>query len=400
MYNYFVAVLVSVLAIGGTLFICSGAVNYRQDPEAKGTSDLIASLDDKDDAVKVDALIQLGRSTDQLDQVVPAVVGQLGELDPLVSSAASQAMVDLGAKAVPHLKPFLQSDDYRTYSLGCEACRVIGEPCAVYVPLLMERLEENDPRMRGPSIGAMANFGKAALPALDQVIAGLAPQPGNPRGFMTQVHACKVLVSLGPDARPAGAKLVELAEQGNPSSRSWATVALGAIGPVDEYDVVEILDDKLDEFLLLDKQRALQGLALIGPPAKQALPNIERLMQDKSKSCPHDAAYAYWRVTGDADRPVAVLVELLKDVNFQTEAIEILGDMGPAAKNSVPALVEQLGSSEDHLREGAVLTLGAIGPQAKAALPALEKMKRDPDALIRSAALRSISEIEEEDPKN
>ncbi|MCH2182917.1 MAG: HEAT repeat domain-containing protein [Mariniblastus sp.] len=393
MYNYFVAIVVSFVAIVGTVIVCSGAINYQQDPEAKGTSDLVAKLADKDDKVRVDALIELGRSSEDLPQVVPAVVGQLGELDPLVSSAASQAMVDLGAKAVPHLKPFLQSEDYRTYALGCEACRVIGEPCAVYVPLLMERLKENDQRMRGPSIGAMANFGKAALPALDQVIAGLDAEP-----FMTQVHACKVLVALGPDARPAGEKLVELAEKGNPSVRSWATVALGAIGPVDEYDVVEILDDKLDDFLLLDKQRALQGLALIGPAGKRALPNIERLMQDKSKSCPHDAAYAYWKVTGDADRPVAVLVELLQDVNFQNDAIEILGDMGPQAKNSVPALIEQLGSSEDYLREGAVLTLGAIGPDAKEALPALGKMKDDPDALIRSAAERSIREIEKEDP--
>jgi len=393
MYNYFVAIVVSFVAILGTVFVCSGAINYRQDPEAKGTADLIAQLADKEDSVQVDALIELGRSQEDLDQVVPAVVGKLGELDPLVSSAASQAMVDLGPRAVPHLRPFLESEDARKYSLGCEACRVIGEPCAVYVPLLLKRLKENNPRLRGPSIGAMANFGQAALPALDEVIAALDAEP-----FMTKVHACKVLVSLGPDAKPAGEKLVELAEKGNPSVRSWATVALGSIGPVEQYDVVEILNDKLDEFLLLDKQRALQGLALVGPPAKRALPNIERLMRDKSKSCPHDAAYAHWKITGNADPAVTVLVELLQDINFQGDAIETLGDMGPEAKNAVPTLIEQLNSSEDYLRESAVLTLGAIGPQAKESLPALRKMKDDPDALIRSAAERAIREVEKQNP--
>ena len=91
-------------------------------------------------------------------------------------------------------------------------------------------------------------------------------------------------------------------------------------------------------------------------------------------------------------------MELLQDINFQGDAIEILGDMGPEAKNAVPALIEQLNSSEDYLRESAVLTLGAIGPQAKESLPALRKMKDDPDALIRSAAERAIREVEKQNP--
>ena len=109
-------------------------------------------------------------------------------------------------------------------------------------------------------------------------------------------------------------------------------------------------------------------------------------------------SYAHWKITGNADPAVTVLVELLQDINFQGDAIETLGDMGPEAKNAVPTLIEQLNSSEDYLRESAVLTLGAIGPQAKEALPALRKMKDDPDALIRSAAERAIREVERLNP--
>ncbi len=393
MYNYLVAFVVALLVIVGTVFLCSGAINYTQDPVALGTSDWIKKLQDKDKNVRIESLIELGKSKDNLDQVVPAVVGQLGELDPLVSVAASQAMVALGEPAVPHIKPFLESDDYKTYALGCIACREMGEPCAVYVPLLRKRIQTGDERVQGRSIDAMSNFGKSALPALDEIRAGL-----DAKVFMTQVVACKTLASLGRDAKPAGPRLVELAEKGNLSARSWATVALGAIGPVEEYDVVAILDGKLDEFLLLDKQRALKGLALIGPPAKAALPNIERLMNDNSKSCPHDAAYAYWKISGDSKLPVSVLVELLSNVDFQAETIDLLGDMGPAAKSSVPELIKLLGSDEVHLRESAVLSLGAIGPGAKAALPALRKMKNDPDLLVRSAAARSIKEIGKNQP--
>jgi HEAT repeat protein len=134
MYNYLVAFVVALLVIVGTVFLCSGAINYTQDPVALGTTDWIEKLDDKDKNVRIEALIELGKSKDNLDQVVPAVVGQLGELDPLVSVAASQAMVSLGEPAVPHIKPFLESDDYKTYALGCIACREMGESCAVYVP--------------------------------------------------------------------------------------------------------------------------------------------------------------------------------------------------------------------------------------------------------------------------
>lgn len=389
MYNYLVSFFVALLVIAGTVYLCSGSVNYTQDPEARGTSELIEMLDDKDKNVRVEALIELGKSKGDFDQVVPAVVGQLGDIEPIVTVAASHTMVDLGDKVVPHIKPFLESEDYKTYALGCIACRVIGEPCAVYLPILQERIKSGDERIQGRSIDAMSNFGQAALPALDEIIAGL-----DARVFMTQVVSCKAIVSLGRDAKPAGPRLVKLAEEGNASARSWATVALGAIGPVEEYDVVEILDGKLDEFLLLDKQRALKGLALIGPPAKAALPNIEMLMKDASKSCPHNAAFTYWKVSGDPDLPVSVMVDLLDNIDFQTETIELLGDMGPAAEKSVPALIDMLGSSEDHIREGAALSLGAMGPAAKAALPALRKMNKDPDLLIRSAAKRSITDIE------
>ena len=389
MYNYFIALGVSFFVVIGTVFICSGAVDFTQDPAAEGTSELLEMVGSKDKKVRIEALIGLGKSSGDYEKVTPVVVGRLGELDPLESSAASQAIVDLGANAVPHLKPFLESEDFKTYALGCEACRVIGKPCSVYVPLLLKRLRTGDDRFRGPAIGAMAGFGKAALPAMDEITAALGDKK-----FMTQVYACKVLASMGRDAKPAGPQLVVLAETGNPSARSWATIALGAIGPVEEYDVVEILDGKLDDFLLLDKQRALQGLALIGPPARAALPNIKRLMADKSKSCPHDAAYAYWKVTGDSEGASVALVDLLEDVDYVADTIEILGDMGPAAKESVPKLVVLLSSTEDHLREGAALALGAIGPDAKSALPALERAKSDPDLLIRSAAQRAIQEIQ------
>ena len=392
MHNYFIAVGVSLFVVIGTVFISSGAVDFTQDPVAQGTSKFLEMVGSSDKNIRIEALIALGGSSGDYEQVTPAVVGRLGELDPLESSAASQAIVDLGSNAVPHLKPFLESEDYKTYSLGCEACRVIGEPCSVYVPLLLQRLRDGDERFRGPSIGAMAGFGQAALPAMKEITAALED-----KNFMTQVFACKVLASMGIAAKPAGPKLVVLAEIGNPSARSWATIALGAIGPVEEYDVIEILDGKLDDFLLLDKQRALQGLALIGPPARAALPNIKRLMADKSKSCPHDAAYAYWKVTGDSEGASTALGDLLGDVDYVAATIEILGDMGPAAKGSVPELIELLGSTEDHLREGAALALGAIGPAAKSALPALEKVKSDPDLLIRSAAQRAMVAIQKTD---
>lgn len=70
---------------------------------------------------------------------------------------------------------------------------------------------------------------------------------------------------------------------------------------------------------------------------------------------------------------VPALVRSLKstDPDVRLRAAEILGRMGPEAKESVPDLIERLGDDDPRVRKMAIRALGQIGPAAAAAVPAL-----------------------------
>lgn len=390
MYNYLIAVLIAVVVVAGTVFWThrDQLAAAQTDPD---TQKLLEQLKSSDRNERVEALIQLGKSDDDLDRIVPAIIEMLPDNDTVVQAAASQALQDLGAKAVPYLKPYLESEDPAKYSYGCEAIRLIGEPAKEYLPLLIQQLQGEDTRRDRSSVGALRGLGEHGLPALDEVIKRL-----DSSNFHVQYEACRAIAAMGPKAAKAGPRLVEMVRDGIPSTRSNAMLALGAIGPQPDYDVVKILNEKLSAFLLIDKQRALEALAMIGPEAQDALPEIERLMNDKSKSAQHYAAYAWWRITGDDKRAVDLLKKLLSSLDFRNEAIEMLSRMGPAAKDAVDDLLKLVNSEDVFVQESAVLALAEIGDARPEVMTALEEVaNHGTDPLLREAARRAIRKLNE-----
>jgi HEAT repeat protein len=220
------------------------------------------------------------------------------------------------------------------------------------------------------------------------------------KNFNVQLSACRVIIQIGHPARKAGPRLVNLLEEGIASSRSWASIALGAIGPHEDYDVVDLLSQRLSRFYLVDRQRALVGLAYLGPEAKAALPAVEKLMNDPTKSVQATSARTRWKITGETEKSVEILIPLLPTMEHGVEAMDVLAEMESAAKTAVPALIQQTRSPEAPSRESAVYTLAAIGAAARSAIPDLEKVAaKDNDRLIREAAKFAIQSISVADAK-
>jgi len=191
MYNYLIAVLVAVVVVAGTVFWThrDQLAAAQTDPD---TQKLLEQLKSSDRNERVEALIQLGKSDDDLDRIVPAIIEMLPDNDTVVQAAASQALQDLGAKAVPYLKPYLESEDPAKYSYGCEAIRLIGEPAKEYLPLLIQQLQGEDTRRDRSSVGALRGLGEHGLPALDEVIKRL-----DSSNFHVQYEACRAIAAMG-----------------------------------------------------------------------------------------------------------------------------------------------------------------------------------------------------------
>lgn len=77
---------------------------------------------------------------------------------------------------------------------------------------------------------------------------------------------------------------------------------------------------------------------------------------------------------------VPSLVEALHspDPAIRQKAAEVLGRMGPDAKDAVPHLVRLLDDPDEHVRKTVTRTIGRIGPPAQDAVPALVRTLLQP----------------------
>ena len=94
-------------------------------------------------------------------------------------------------------------------------------------------------------------------------------------------------------------------------------------------------------------------------------------------------------------KTVSQWIEVLKDkdVRVRNAAAFVLGQIGPAAKDAVPALSEALKDKEGYVRRAAVSALGRIGPAAKDAVPALMVALKHKNRRVRSYAANALGQI-------
>src|SRR5205085_1075115 len=80
------------------------------------------------------------------------------------------------------------------------------------------------------------------------------------------------------------------------------------------------------------------------------------------------------------------------DAKDRVKAAVALGDLGLAAREAVPALLEALGNDDGDVRLAVTVALRRIGPGAAAASP-LAALLKDPDVSVRVEAARALAAI-------
>uniref|UniRef100_A0A7C2PGY4 HEAT repeat domain-containing protein n=1 Tax=Schlesneria paludicola TaxID=360056 RepID=A0A7C2PGY4_9PLAN len=144
---------------------------------------------------------------------------------------------------------------------------------------------------------------------------------------------------------------------------------------------------------------ALKALALFGPVARDAAPDVARVL--KSPSTP-----ALSRLTAvDAlsqigpGHPVVIptLIAFAGDQSapdLRRAAIEALGMSGPAAASALPVLVRALDDSDENVRREAATSLGKLGPNGEPAQFALlERLAIDEIPAVQDAAATALAAI-------
>jgi len=350
---------------------------------------LLQIAHDKLSPRRIEAILKLLEKQEDLSSLVPGLAQLTMDRDQLVQVSASIVLNRIGPTGAPFLRPLIESADPKDISLGCTALKEMGG-AAEFSTQIRDWLESSDSNIRKRSLFALQGSPQLALEMMDLVIATL-----DDPDFNVQCMACRVLGNLGPDAIDAADRVFQLYREGNPSARSWAAYVLGSIGPTANLNTAEILVGSLESFPYFERQRTLQGIAKMGSEASEIADNVREIMNNPDKRVKPDAAYALWRITGDATESLEAMKQALGDINYVFDAIELVGKMEEAALPLVPNLVELLEQPDQEFGELIVIALGNIGPGAEAGIPAIEKVIANPlnDALYRFHAREALAKI-------
>jgi len=146
------------------------------------------------------------------------------------------------------------------------------------------------------------------------------------------------------------------------------------------------------------QEAIIEALGQIGSAAKTALPALT-----KATARTIDIDLAIKASTeqilnaSDSQNIDALTFQLLsRDPSLRLRAAKALGDIGPAARAAVPALVAALADSDGDARRGAIAALRLIQPGAPASealVRAIALDLRDPDANLRLIAARALGRL-------
>jgi len=220
----------------------------------------------------------------------------------------------------------------------------------------------------------------------DQSVDSLVQQLKAPEAEKRSAAAME-LANLGEEAAPAVAALQAGLKDQDPMVRAHCARALGHIGKPAAMPAVEALALQLADPDIHARRAAMHALRMIKPGPDKVVPLMLKALGDKEPAVVLNALHTLAEVGEPA---VAPMIEALKDDRTDYWACIVLSEIGPAAKDAVPQLIEKLNDDEQEVRMEVAMTLAAIGPAAEPAIPKLTEMLKDPESGVRLAAIYAL----------
>lgn len=334
----------------------------------------------------------LRRFDEQHAQVIPVLLEALkSDLDVGPRKAAAESLGYLKAEAaIPLLAKALAEPELT--AAAANALAQMGKAAKPAVADLLKVLKREKVENRGAvyyALGAIGPDAEAAIPAL---IAGINDEGD---GSWYRDDAATALGQVGKNSPQAVDALIAALKSDNEYVQGNAAEALAGIGENAKRAIpaiAKLLDDKEPGV----RTSALDALATFGPDAKEALPAIIAQIEDKEQSVRYNAVEAMPKVGPQSPEIVPALVKALRDPseNVRRQAVWVLRDLGPLAKDAAPALTELIVNEEGEVYSEVIEVLTRLGADAKVAVPTLAKLLTEhEDALVRSEAAEALGMI-------
>ncbi|MFA4874514.1 MAG: HEAT repeat domain-containing protein [bacterium] len=355
------------------------SIGQLKPPPRNAAPAILHALLDREAKVRSAAAESLGKLGETNNDVAHGLAKALGDTDPLVRRNAAIAIRELGAAmkgTIPALIERLEKGD-----AGCEiqviaALGAMGRDALSAALLIEPKLASHDPRMRAVAATALGNL--EARGAEATLIKATADKEEEVR--LAAVTALDRIFASSEEAALALAKVIKDPSAGN-ELRMAAVEALGRTGVADEQVIQALLNAHRDASpeisfeagnalvkILTSSPKAVELAAQLlkkstdvqqrldilhaftkaGPSAKDALPVVIALIQDKDTSL----ALATKEAKASSDLPT-VFTNAGMNAHIQKRAadldlaaIEAIASFGPdGARKAIPSILKAFNSS-------------------------------------------------------
>ncbi len=264
----------------------------------------------------------------------------------------------------------LRSSDPTAVVQAADAISRHGSQAASAVPTLVEALERNPPPARIALLRALGAIGSKAIAAAPAVIRRLDDRDLVHDQPVWQV-AAETLGKMGPEVIPT---LLPLLDPQHPQRYLGACAALQQLGPQARPALPKLLE--LATYDPPDCQPALHVLRTLGTEAKEALPILLRQLDSQDFHTQYLACRVLGAMGEHGQPATDKLCELLANgaASVRRNAAAALGQIGPSiGSKGIEALRAAVADPLEPVREQALIALGRLGPAARAALPTLKE---------------------------
>jgi len=320
----------------------------------------------------------------------------LRDLEEHVAWWRVRAIGRAGAAGRPALEALLTD---RERILRAASAQVLGNlrgAAAPAVPKLVKALTDSHESVRSNAADSLGDIGVVSEP----VVAGLCRGAADP-DLDVSSYSRQSLVRLGPQALwNSVPHLRELLRSEALETRASAAEACAELGRtvssqlVDEFSPLLRADDEYTCIV------AAQALAVAGPVARAAIPDLMRFIDAESDWTRVWALRALIAI-GPASVPALRFATRTDSVLARANAASVLGKLGAAARPAVSDLIRLLSSDRStDVRWHAALAVGAIGVEPLRCIPALlEALDEDADASVRRAAVIGLGRFPDTGPR-
>jgi HEAT repeat protein len=234
---------------------------------------------------------------------------------------------------------------------------------------------------------------RAAVPALTAAMTD--------ESMEVRANAAQCLGRIGRDASSAVDNLMAalLDKKGDRFSRGYSAIALVRVDPSDDR-IPPALGEVVGDVQVPKgvREDAARALALLMNRAAPAVPTLAKVLSDKDPDVRQGAAAALAAVGPAASAALPAMrsaLETEKEKGIRAQIIFALGTVGKDDPKVVESLRNALKDDNAEIILATIRALAAIGPAAKETLPALKTFTTDGRTEIREAAKDAIEKIQE-----